>query len=98
MGSHSKQDILNFIQKRFPIDCNWTNGNCYYFAIILKTRFPSGEIVYDVIDGHFLFRHNNVLYDYRGEQSEEGRTIISWKHFNQYDKNQKRVIIRDCIL
>ena len=30
-----KKEILNFIEKRFPIDCNWMNGNCLWFAIIL---------------------------------------------------------------
>ena len=28
--------VEEFIQRRFPVDCNWTNGNCYYFAVILN--------------------------------------------------------------
>ena len=47
--------ILDFIHRRFEQDCEWTSGNCYYFALILKGRFRKGKIVYDVIDGHFLY-------------------------------------------
>lgn len=37
--------IEEFINRRFPNDCNWLSGNCYYFAIILKDRFPEGNIL-----------------------------------------------------
>ena len=33
------QEVMEFIQRRFPKDSNWTNGNCYYFALILSDRF-----------------------------------------------------------
>ena len=35
-----EEQILAFIKRRFSQDCNWIDGNCYYFATILKTRFP----------------------------------------------------------
>ena len=39
-----KKDILEFINRRFDIDCRWTTGNCYWFAVILTSRFPQMEI------------------------------------------------------
>lgn len=91
-------EVLNFINKRFPVDCDWTNGNCYYFALMLKDRFPNGDIVYDLIEGHFLFRYKGVLYDYNGKQSSEQRHLVDWTSFDLYDKYQKQRIVRDCII
>ena len=39
-----EKQIVDFIQRRFPMDCAWMNGNCFYFAQILASRFV-GEIV-----------------------------------------------------
>lgn len=41
--------VKEFIDRRFKADCNWLNGNCYYFALILSDRFPGGTVYYDVI-------------------------------------------------
>ena len=91
-------EILDFIERRFPVDCNWTTGNCYYFAVILQARFPDGEIVYDPIAGHFLFRRQGRLYDYTGEvEFSTVRVVIEWSEFDNYDTAQKKVIERDCI-
>ena len=56
-------EVLEFIKRRFSVDCNWTTGNCYYFAIILKDCFSSGKIFYDVINGHFIFFYDGKYYD-----------------------------------
>ena len=88
-------EIQSFILKRFPSNCHWLDGNCYYFAVILKARFPDGGIYYDVIDGHFVFKYKEKFYDWQGE------TIcvspILWDSFEDYDSLQKERIIRDCI-
>lgn len=89
--------ILEFIQRRFKNDCNWTDGNCYYFAIILKDRFPEGAIYYDVIYGHFIFEYQNKFYDWTGIIIPNGY-IIKWDEFHKYDSLQKDIIIRDCIM
>lgn len=93
-----QDEVLEFIRRRFVDDCNWTNGNCYYFAVILKTRFPDGEIFYDVINGHFVFLYNNVFYDYIGAYSEYKDVLILWDEFDKYDSLLKQRIIRDCIM
>lgn len=94
-----KNNVLDFIQRRFRIDCNWTTGNCYYFAVILKDRFPEGKIYYDVILGHFLFCYQDVFYDWNGiVDLISTEHLKEWKKFDDYDSLQKKRIIKDCIL
>lgn len=89
-------EVLEFIHRRFPVDCNWLTGNCYHFSVILKDRFPHGSIYYDVINGHFVFKYEDYYYDWSGEVSPKGY-LVEWDMFDDYDSNQKRIIIRDCI-
>lgn len=90
------EEILIFIHKRFPINCSWLEGNCYYFAVILKERFQCGQIYYDIIDGHFVWGCNGKYYDWTGEIKPKGK-LIPWRIFKQYDKIQYEVIMRDCV-
>ena len=90
-------EIQEFIQRRFQSDCDWISGNCYYFSLILKDRFPDGIIYYDVIDGHFVFKYHESYYDWSGEIHPEG-CLVEWDKFDEYDSSQKQVIIRDCIM
>ena len=91
-----KDEVLEFIQRRFKNDCNWTTGNCYYFAAILKDRFPKGKIYYDVIYGHFVFQFENQYYDWDGIVIFDGY-LVEWENFEEYDCLLKQRIIRDCI-
>ena len=59
-------DILEFIERRFKKDCDWLDGNCYYFAIILKERFPNLNIFYMPIRGHFVVSDGDHFYDFTG--------------------------------
>ena len=94
-----EQEVLEFIKKRFPVDCNWKTGNCYFFAIILKNRFPEGIIMYDVIDGHFVTQIDNKKYDWSGVVPEcENHYYVEWDKFDEYDPLQKESIIKGCIL
>ena len=105
-------DVIEFIQRRFPTakdDSQWVSGNCFYFASMLKSRFPQGFIVYDVIDGHFLFLYHSMLVDavhheYLSEKFVPSETnfmvkssIVVWDFFKNYDSIQYERIIRDCI-
>lgn len=92
-----ENDVLEFIQRRFKNDCNWLDGNCYYFTIILKDRFPDGKIFYDVINGHFVFKYQDELYDWNGIHRSEG-LLVDWDNFGEYDCLLKKRIIRDCTL
>lgn len=90
-------NIIEFINRRFKKDCNWLDGNCYYFSIILKDRFPSGKILYDVINGHFIFLYNNQYYDWTGCIQPDGY-LVEWDKFDEYDSLQKKIIVRDCLM
>lgn len=87
--------VLEFINKRFPIDCNWTTGNCYYFALILADRF-NGDIYYDVINGHFITKIQDYFYDWNGVV-DTNNYLVEWNKMDQYDSLVKQRIIRDCI-
>lgn len=95
-----ENQILEFIKRRFSNDCNWINGNCYFFAQILASRFQ-GDIIYDPIDGHFLFfAYDEELYDWTGRReysNERKRKMIFWKDYNQKDTLNYSHIWRDCI-
>ena len=90
--------ILEFIKRRFKKDCDWTDGNCYYFALILKNRFPDGKIYNDVIYGHFVFKYQNSFYDWNGYYEKANSNLIEWDNFRYYDSLQEDRIIRNCIL
>ena len=92
-----KNEVLDFIRRRFKRDCDWTTGNCNYFAIILKDRFPEGEMYYDVIYGHFVFKYLDIYYDWNGIVKSIGY-LVEWDKFEEYDFLLKERIIRDCIL
>ena len=92
-----KNEVLDFIQRRFKDNCHWLNGNCYYFATILKNRFPKGKIYYDVISGHFIFWYQTQYYDWSGIVNPDG-FLVEWNKFDEYDSLQKKKIIEDCIL
>jgi hypothetical protein len=88
--------VVEFIKRRFPTDCNWTNGNCYYFALILSSRF-NGIIYYDVIDGHFICKIDNNYYDYFGIVDINNRILVEWNKFQEYDSLQYERIMQDVI-
>ena len=88
--------VLEFIQRRFHSDCKWLDGNCFYFASILKARFPESTVLYDVVSGHFVVRIGGVEYDWNGVVSGEHQ-YVEWERFKEYDPLQWERIVRDCI-
>ncbi|MCM1500759.1 MAG: hypothetical protein NC124_20060 [Clostridium sp.] len=92
-----KDEVLDFIHRRFQIDCNWLNGNCYYFSLILKDRFPKGSIFYNVASGHFVFFYGGNYYDWTGSVSTD-EYMVTWDDFDEYDPMQKERIVRDCLM
>lgn len=91
------EEILEFIHSRFPTDCHWLDGNCYYFSQFLLIRFPKGSVWYDVINGRFVFKYEENYYDWIDIVKPDGY-LVEWEHFDEYESMQKQVIIRDCIL
>ena len=86
--------VLDFIHKRFPnatnSDANWLHGNCYYFAIILKDRFPeNSDIYYDVTNGHFVCKIEDYLFDASGiyyKLNKQENSILDSSALNYFIK------------
>ena len=91
-------DVVEFIRRRFPQDCNWLNGNCFFFAKILQSRFQNGIVLYDVIDGHFVLKIGDLMYDWRGLVEDDGQRheYVEWDKFAEYDSLQKARITGIC--
>ena len=89
--------ILDFISRRWQKDANWLDGNCYWFAYILKTRFPFLEIYYLPIAGHFICGDGVQFYDWTGVVDPEEVPFllsdIEKQDILWYDR-----IVRDCIM
>lgn len=91
-------DILTFIEdfKKFGTgkeieDC-FSNGYCYYFAIILKERFPEGEIFYNITN-HFVFKYNNEFYDITGNCTQKYNNwgTDSWKGYIELESDSSHL-------
>lgn len=91
------EDFNEFINRRFPDNDRWCNGNCYYFALILQDRFPGGAIFYDVVDGHFVYKYGDNCFDNNGVLPFNDN-MVEWNKFDEYDFLQKQRIIRDCLM
>ena len=101
-----ENEVLEFIEnfkKSHPeeiIDL-FTNGYCYYFAIILDERFfKHGIIMYIPVYNHFCYKICNKLYDINGEISDPDmiKEAISWKCYIRKEPAGSYRIIRDSIL
>ncbi len=91
-----KNEIEEFINRRFQNKDNWLSGNCYYFALILKERF-NGEIYYDPIDGHFMCLIDGFFYDWTGKLNIEKERLIEWSTYSAADCLHYLHIKEDCI-
>lgn len=101
---HSNKEILNFISrfKSFnekELEEVFLYGNCYFFAIILKNRFPEMNIVYDAVDNHFMCLYDSKIYDIRGDITEITviNDLFSWDDYENIDSLEYKRIVRDCI-
>ena len=93
-------EILDFIHRRFPEDSHWTDGNCYYFALILADRFH-GNIYYDSINGHFMvwLQKEGCYVDHTGYIRPPYEECLKlWKDLRYNDPPHYERIMRDCIM
>ena len=95
-----KEQIEEFIKRRFPIDCNWMSGNCYHFAVILNSVFNL-PIAYLPIEGHFVvveITDDEVyFYDYLGQRAMHGEPVLYLQEIEETDPVWYQRIIEDCI-
>jgi hypothetical protein len=102
--------ILDFIAKFNSHDClqvleeTFTNGFCYYFAVMLKARFPEVVIYYDQIAGHFISLYQFKFYDVTGHlpkydaPNQENVRLIEWNKMEAYDELLFECVLNDCVL
>lgn len=91
-----QNEVEEFIKRRFPNnDSNWLNGNCYFFAAILKERFSNFNIYYLPITGHFVAGIKNEYYDWTGRVYPT-EPIINFLDMDDNLLYQR--LVRDCIM
>ena len=93
-------EILEFIKRRFHNRDLWLNGNCYYFAKILETRFGL-QIVYCPLPGHFMARDitSGLFYDWLGSHTEdEISPYYVWDELKAEEPGLYRTIVEGCVM
>lgn len=92
-------DIVSFAHGRFA-DNRWLDGNCYYFATILKARFSNLRIVYLPIPGHFMAidPETHLLYDWASVRRESDvGPFYYWDELESEEPGLFKRITQDCI-
>lgn len=92
-----EKEIIDFIKRRFNVDCNWLNGNCLWFALILKKRFNGLNIYYLPIEGHFVVGYLDSFFDWTGKINLKELPIL-FDEIKENDKNWYEHLIRDCFM
>jgi len=98
--------ILEFIKnfkrqhnKNALVEC-FTEGNCYHFALILKTLFPMVYIIHDDENNHFMVMLNispvAKFYDITGEITIPNK-ITLFSMIENDDNKQYDILLRDCV-
>lgn len=90
------EQVKQFISL-FGTDERYMNGLCYWFAYILKGRFPKGDIWYDQIMNHFYFVIEDAAFDIRGRVILP-RTAMKWDEYEAYDALDYQRVVKYCIL
>lgn len=93
-------DVIKFIERfkqsnPLEIEKSFTEGNCYWFAFILKKRFVRGQLVYHPVKGHFAYQVDNHIYDITGEVDPVGFKL--WSEYRRKELTQSKLIKRACI-
>lgn len=94
-----KEKVLFFIEDFKKFEENnvllntFTKGYCYYFALILHSRF-GGNILYYKKEGHFITKIGNFYYDINGDVTEfyKNKELL-----NEQEFMQDNLIVYGCI-
>lgn len=90
-------EVVEFIKRRWLLDSHWLDGNCYWFAHILITRFPHLDIYYLPIEGHFVVGDGINFYDWTGLVILEEKPWL-FSYIKETDPSWYSHIVRDCIM
>ena len=99
----TKHDVvLNFIEQFRELGAEncFSNGMCYYFTVILRTRFGeyATKRMYDPVANHFATKIDGRIYDITGDITDEpNHKWVDWQAYIRLDSAHARRIERDCI-
>lgn len=96
MEKYTVNDIIAFIKSRFSKNCHWLDGNCYYFAVILKDRF-NGKIYYDTENAHFITKINDKFYDWTGRVNPKLENLLDWDILEKQNPSYYKKIQFECV-
>lgn len=84
---------------KMDIEWGFLNGNCYWFAHILKGRFPNGVICFVPDESHFVFLYDwgseVRVYDIKGRCNP--KSMIDWYQYQAQEPARAERIMHDCI-
>ena len=89
-------EVLSFIYRRWVSDSGWLDGNCYWFAYILCTRFPALQIWYEPVEGHFYAGNGKQFYDWTGGCPEVSGAVL-FSDIKVNDPVCYARLLRDCV-
>lgn len=99
----SHEEIMRFINKfkygfnKSALEVAFTQGNCYHFSLILNSLYE-GEIYYDQVICHFMFKVDGEFYDITGKIPIDNiENATNWESLKSDDKLHCKHIKRDCI-
>ena len=94
--ANSVRDFLSRFHSSANVDEVFTNGCCYWFALILFVRFieSGAKIVYDPTVGHFATKIRGRVYDVTGDVTYGHK----WEPWSSFQDPQRSRITRDCIM
>ena len=96
-----REIILDFIDRFKGSEEVFLHGCCYWFAHILNDRFRQAyetDVLYEPVEGHFITKIGNRLYDVRGDVTDLYRGKPMYDMFEEEFENSGmyRHLMRDC--
>ena len=99
-----EKEIEAFIREfsKFGTDVRraFTEGCCYWFAYILKGRFPeSARIIYLPEASHFVTKIGEKFYDITGNVTKKyaRNKKEDWEEFQKYEQKKAEKIGKECL-
>lgn len=70
-------------EKSKPLVKLFTEGFCYYFALMLKGAYPGGHICLIKGHGHIVYLYQGKFYDINGERTNRREKYIPIEYFGE---------------
>ena len=90
-------EVERFIETRFKQNCDWTKGNCLWFAYILCMRFKHMKVYYLPSSGHFVAGLLGEFFDWTGKIIPD-ETPILFDDIKDCDEAWYSRLLSDCYM